>query len=197
MTVLRTFIACEIPVDLQEAIQAAIQPLRHALGAGLVRWVPAHNVHLTLKFLGDVATPSLELIQKTMTAEASGFEAFDGSVEGFGAFPNLHRPSVLWIGFKAPPTLAILQHELDLATERLGYSGDERGFSPHLTIGRVRAAGSAVDMQKVRDELAQLQIDSLGSVHIDGVHLFKSDLQPGGAVYTRLYTARFGEKSRA
>jgi len=177
---------------LQETIERAIQPVRRTLGAGLVRWVPAHNVHLTLKFLGDVATPNLEMIQRTMAAEAAGFEAFDGTVEGFGAFPNLHRPSVLWIGFKAPPTLGVLQRELDLATERLGYRGDERGFSPHLTIGRVRTTARAADMQKVRDQLAQLQIASLGSVHIGAVHLFKSDLQATGAVYTRLYTAPFG-----
>ena len=155
MTVLRTFIACEIPVDVQETIQRAIQPLRRTLGAGLVRWVPAHNVHLTLKFLGDVATPNLEMIQRTMAAGASGFKAFDGTVEGFGAFPNLHRPSVLWIGFKAPPTLGVLQRELDLATERLGYRSDERGYSPHLTVGRVRTTGRAADMQKVRDQLTQ------------------------------------------
>jgi 2'-5' RNA ligase len=193
MTVLRTFIACEIPADLQDTIQKAIEPLRRILGTALVRWVPAHNVHLTLKFLGDVATPSLDMIQRTLAAEASGFEAFEGSVEGFGAFPNVHRPSVLWIGFKAPPALGLLQRELDAATERLGYKGDERGFSPHLTIGRVRATGRASDMQTVRDEVGQLQIGSLGTVHIDAVHLFKSDLQTTGAVYTILYTARFGE----
>ena len=193
MTVLRTFIACEIPADLQDGIQRAIQPLRSTLGAGLVRWIPAHNVHLTLKFLGDVATPSLDMIQRTLASEASGFEAFDGAVQGFGAFPNLHRPNVLWIGFDAPPALGILQRELDLATERLGYKSDERGFSPHLTIGRVRATGRAKDMQKVRDEIGRLRIGVVGSVHIDAVHLFKSDLQSTGAVYTRLYSARFGE----
>ena len=193
MTVLRTFIACEIPVDLQETIQKAIQPLRRSLGTGLVRWVPAHNVHLTLKFLGDVAPPSLDIIQRTIAAEASAFEAFDGTVEGIGAFPNLHRPSVLWIGFQAPPALGVLQRGLDLATERLGYKGEERGFSPHLTIGRVRTSGRTADLHKVRDELGKLQVASLGSVRIDAVHLFRSDLQATGAVYTKLYTARFGE----
>jgi 2'-5' RNA ligase len=192
MTVLRTFIACELPADLQESIQTAIHPLRRALGSGLVRWVPVHNVHLTLKFLGDVTTSSLEMIQRTMAVEAAGCAAFDGIVEGFGAFPSLHRPSILWIGFKAPPALGTLQRELDLATERLGYRGDERGFSPHLTIGRVRTTGRATDMHKVRDELGQLHIGSLGSVHVDAVHLFKSDLQAAGAVYTRLYSAPFG-----
>jgi len=193
MTVVRTFIACEMPADLQDSIQRAIQPLRRALGTSLIRWVPAHNVHLTLKFLGDVATPSLDMIQRTLAAEASGFEALDGAVEGFGAFPNVHRPSVLWVGFKAPPALGMLQRELDAATERLGYKADARGFSPHLTVGRVRATGRAPDMQKIRDEVGKLQIGSLGSVHIDAVHLFKSDLQATGAVYTRLYTAPFGE----
>jgi len=193
MTVVRTFIACEMPADLQDSIQRAIQPLRRALGTGLIRWVPSRNVHLTLKFLGDVATPSLDMIQRTLAAEASRFEAFDGAVEGFGAFPNLHRPSVLWVGFKAPPPLGMLQRELDAATERLGYKADARGFSPHLTVGRVRATGRAPDMQKIRDEVGKLQIGLLGSVHIDAVHLFKSDLQATGAVYTRLYTAPFGE----
>jgi RNA 2',3'-cyclic 3'-phosphodiesterase len=195
MKVLRTFIACEIHADLQQAIQRAIQPLQGALEVGLVRWVPTQNVHLTLKFLGDVTTSSLEMIQRTMAAEAARCQVFDGTVEGLGAFPSLHRPSVLWIGFKAPPALGVLQHELDLATERLGYRSDERGFSPHLTVGRVRTTGRGADMHKVRDELAKLQIGSLGSVHVDAVHLFKSDLQAAGAVYTMLYTAPFGAAS--
>jgi 2'-5' RNA ligase len=192
MNVVRTFIACEMQADLQQAIQQAIHPMRRTLGAGLVRWVPTQNVHLTLKFLGDVTTSSLEMIERTMAAEAARCEPFDGSVEGFGAFPSLHRPSVLWIGFKAPPALGALQHELDLATERLGYKGDQRSFSPHLTIGRVRTTGRATDTHKVRDELAQFQIGTLGSVHVDAVHLFRSDLQAAGAVYTKLYSAKFG-----
>src|SRR5512142_1817220 len=102
MGLLRAFIAAELPPTLQDSIHTATSELRGALGEGLVRWVPAHNVHLTLKFLGDVSTSSLELIKQMMVTEASQFAAFEVQVEGLGCYPNLRRPRVLWVGLKAP-----------------------------------------------------------------------------------------------
>lgn len=192
MGLLRAFIASEVPPALQDAIHAATEGLRVRLGAEVVRWVPQHNIHLTFKFLGDASASSLELVEGMLATEASQYAPFDVTVEGLGCYPNARRPRVLWVGLTAPPTLVSLQRELDAATARLGYSPEERGFSPHLTIGRVRQNASSADLQKIRSEVEQVKIGQLGSFRLDAIHLLKSDLQPTGSVYTKLFAARLG-----
>lgn len=192
MGLLRAFLASELPASLQDAIQFATSGLRTTLGNDLIRWVPARNIHLTLKFLGDVSPASLDLIRQMLTREAAQFPAFDLEVEGIGSYPTSRRPRVLWIGLNAPATLASLQHAIETAASRLGYGSEERGFSPHLTIGRVRQTVSAAELQKIRAALEGTKIGRIGSAHVDTVHLFKSDLQPTGSVYTKLFSAPLG-----
>lgn len=189
MGLLRAFLASELPTPLQDAIYTATADLRGHLSDGLVRWVPAHNVHLTLKFLGDVSPSSLELIKQMMVAEASQFSAFDVQVEGFGCYPSARHPRVLWVGLQAPAELGSLQRALEAAAARLGYESEERGFSPHLTIGRVRQNASSADLHKIRIALEETRIERLGSARVDAVHLFKSELRPEGSIYTRLFSA--------
>jgi 2'-5' RNA ligase len=189
MGLLRAFLASELPVSLQDAIQTATTGLRKNLGNDLIRWVPAHNVHLTLRFLGDISSSSLDLIKQMMTTEAAQVQAFDIQVEGIGSYPNSRRPRVLWVGLTAPAALTYLQHALEAAAARLGYAPEDREFSPHLTIGRVRQNISSADQQKIRAALEDTQVGHLGTVCVDGVHLFKSDLQPSGSMYTKLFSA--------
>ena len=107
---------------------------------------------------------------------------------GLGAFPNPKRPRVIWIGIQAPAGLEALRHGIEAATATLGYPVEKRSFSPHLTIGRVRQNVSSTDMQKIRATLEETQVGSLGTMRVATVHLFKSDLKPSGAVYTRLFS---------
>ncbi len=192
MGLLRAFLAAELPSELQDAIQTATADLRRRLGGDLVRWVPAQNVHLTLKFLGDVSPTSLDLIQHMLQTEAGQYRPFDASVAGFGCYPNSRRPRILWVGLQAPPILNSLQHDLDSAAARLGYPPEDRDFSPHLTIGRVRQNVTASDLQKIRTEVEHVQVGDLGSTRVDAIHLFKSDLLPTGSVYTKLFSAQLG-----
>ncbi len=189
MTLLRAFLASEFPGSLQDAIQKATSDLRKTLGDDLVRWVPTHNIHLTLKFLGDVSPANLDLIKQMLATEAAQYSAFDVDVEGIGSFPNSRRPRVIWVGLNAPAALASLQHSIETGAARLGYESEERGFSPHLTIGRVRQNASSSDVQKIRAALEATKVGKLGTAHINAVHLFKSDLQPTGSVYTKLFSA--------
>ncbi|HEX8992611.1 MAG TPA: RNA 2',3'-cyclic phosphodiesterase [Anaerolineales bacterium] len=189
MGLLRAFLASELPSPLQDAIHTATADLRGHLSDGLVRWVPAHNVHLTLKFLGDVSPSSLELIKQMMVAEATQFSTFDVQVEGLGCYPSVRRPRVLWVGLRAPAELGSLQRAIEAAAARLGYESEERGFSPHLTIGRVRQNASSSDLHKIRISLEETRIGLLGTAHVDAVHLFKSELRPEGSIYTRLFSA--------
>jgi len=185
---LRAFIAIEIPAEIQNAIADNTASLRSALPGPLVRWVARQNVHLTLKFLGDVSPDNLSQLAETLKVESGSHAPFDIGVARLGAFPTQKRARVIWIGLDAPPALLTLQREVDAVAATLGYPREERPFSPHLTIGRVAQNASASDLQRIRSALEAAKVGILGTAHVQALHIFKSDLRPGGSVYTRLYT---------
>ena len=201
MSLLRAFIAVEIPPEIHQAIEAETASLRAALNASLVRWVSLPNVHLTLKFLGDVSPASIELLSQMLSVEVGQHLVFEMELGELGAFPNSRRPRVIWIGIQVPAELEALQHGIEAAAATLGYPAEKRSFSPHLTIGRVKQNVGSAGMIKIRTVLEKTQIGQLGTVHVTAVHLFKSDLKPTGAVYTRLFSAplknEFGPERRA
>lgn len=189
MSLLRAFIAIELPTPIQDAIQNQTARLHAALDSSIVRWVAPHNLHLTLKFLGDVSPVNIELLKQMLKREADQRPPFEMRISGIGSFPASRRPRVIWVGIHAPASLASLQHGIEFAAARLGYETDPRAFSPHLTIGRVRQDLHPAGLQKIRAALEETKVSDLGTIKIDSIHLFKSDLQPAGPVYTNLLTA--------
>src|SRR5512138_645901 len=114
MSLLRAFIAVEIPAEIQQKIHREIATFRKGIDS-LVRWVPPQNMHLTLKFLGDVSPNSVEFIKHMLRTEAENVPAFDIHLAGLGAFPNLKRPRVLYVGIQAPAALDILARGIESA----------------------------------------------------------------------------------
>ena len=188
MSMLRAFIAVEIPSELQQKIQKETANFRKQISS-LVRWVPPQNMHLTLKFLGDVSPNSVEFLIQMLRNEAEHVQGFDIHLAGLGVFPNLKRPRVIYIGIQAPAALDALARGIESASRRLGYEAEERPFSAHLTLGRVRQNVTAAEQQQIRRAVEGTQVDLLGTARVDSVHLYKSELNPGGSVYTRLYSA--------
>jgi 2'-5' RNA ligase len=189
MSLLRTFLAIEIPPEIKKAIFRQSDGLRQAAGRS-VRWTSPENLHLTLQFLGDTTPASLSALTQAIPAEAGQHPPFDLTLRGLGAFPSLHRPRIIWIGLEAPADLPRLQRSLETVTAQLGYPSDDKPFSPHLTIGRVRDPLAPAELQTLRAALETTKIDALGTFTVPAVHLFKSDLQPGGPIYARLFTAQ-------
>jgi 2'-5' RNA ligase len=185
---LRSFIAIELPADLQKAIFASTAALQDTCPKPLVRWLPAVNIHLTLKFLGDVSPANLEQLAEALTVETVKHDPFSMSAGGLGAFPNPRRARVIWIGLEAPAGLLALQHSVESVASRLGYAAEERPFSAHLTIGRTGQNCSASDLAKIRTGLESCRVGPLGSIQVEAVQIFKSDLHPTGSVYSRLYS---------
>jgi RNA 2',3'-cyclic 3'-phosphodiesterase len=189
MNVIRLFIAISLSDEVHTGLEHVIQDLKNRLPGGAVRWVQASNIHLTIKFLGDVSVAGLEMLTTMFQTEAAHHQQFEFSVGGIGAFPSPHRPRVIWVGVEAPAELSGLQHGMEAEMARLGYAPEERPFSPHLTIGRVARNADPGDLRRLSSVLETFKVGFLGVTQVKAIHLFRSDLQPGGAVYTRLHSA--------
>lgn len=185
---LRSFIAIKIPEEIQSALARSTASLQKKLPKPLVRWVAPQNVHLTLKFLGDVSSANIDILAESLKVEAGNHEIFSMAAGGLGAFPNAHRARVIWIGLEGSTSLKTLMRGVETVAERLGYLVEERPFSPHLTIGRVGQNISTLDLQRISTALGEMNVGSLGLVRVDAIHIFKSDLLPTGSVYTDLYS---------
>jgi RNA 2',3'-cyclic 3'-phosphodiesterase len=190
MSVVRAFIAIELPASAQETIHKQTTRLQESLGKDLVRWTPVHNIHITLKFLGDVAAARIGFLKQMLMRELGIRTRFDLQIGGLGSFPNSKRARILWLGLQAHPALLSMQQAIETAAVRLGHEKEERAFSPHLTIGRVKPNLGPMEFQKIHSVLESVQLGNIATASVDSVHLFKSDLKPEGSVYTKLFTAK-------
>jgi len=183
MNKIRSFIAIEIPERIKRDI-LQIQERLKGTGAD-VGWTRPEGIHLTLKFLGYVEEERLVEIQKAIEEASRGFSPFCIEVAGIGVFPNIRYPRVLWIGIRErDDMLKNLQDSIEREAERLGFERDNRGFTPHLTLGRVRSQKNRDGLIKALEEFDRIE---LGSLNVDGISLMKSDLNPRGAVYTEMW----------
>ncbi len=180
----RSFVAIDLPADLRSRLGALEQDLDRRIPSGAVRWVRPEGIHLTLMFLGDVSPGDLAPIRDLLAYSASHAGVFRVTVGGLGCFPNARRPRVVWVGVQNPVgELRRLQAEVEGGLVRLGYPSDGRPFSPHLTLGRVRPeAGNAAEA--VGQAVEASQPPSLADIPVQAVCLFRSELRPGGAVYS-------------
>lgn len=181
MATIRTFVCIELPPALQqrlEELQRQLQPL-----GGGISWSQSLGIHLTLKFLGDVEAGRIAAIGEAVAAAVQGFAAFTITVAGTGGFPNLSRPRVLWVGIQEKSgQLMNLQLRIEQELAALGFPREERRFSPHLTLGRVKDPEAA---QAVARALQQHGF-APESFTPSGVMVMRSDLKSTGAVYTPL-----------
>jgi len=191
LSVVRAFIAIELSPEIYKRLDQLINQLKECLPGMPIRWVPAQNIHLTVKFLGDVSVANLEMLENILLSEANCRPPFDVSIGELGAYPSLRRPRVIWVGVKAPPELSGFQHRVETETARLGYTPESRTFSPHLTLGRVSRNASSEDVKEIGLVIRDSKVGFLGATRIKSVYLFRSDLKPGGAVYSKLYSASF------
>ena len=196
MSVIRAFIAIDLPPDVQDCLEQVSSQLKEQLGEKSVRWVPIPNIHLTLKFLGDVSVKNLNVLKEILSAEVSAQKPMELSIGRLGAFPKIRRPRVVWVGVEAPQGLISLQRGIETRTTKVGYPDDKREFFPHLTMGRVSRNATPDDVRKIGEVLSASKIGFLGAARVQAVHLYKSDLLPSGAVYTKMFTAPMNNSTR-
>ena len=181
-TTVRLFIAINLPSDVRRLAHAAAAPLRSA--APHVRWVAEENLHLTLKFLGDVPDETGATIADALRPAAARHRATALELTGFGAFPNLRRPRVVWAGAVPDPRLELLHHDVEVACEALGFEVDGRPFRPHVTLGRIRVPAGGEDNWPLARAARSTRLHAACTV--ESVDLMRSELSPGGARYTIL-----------
>lgn len=190
---MRAFIAIELSRDLQDKLAALEDKLK--TGSPDVKWVEPENIHLTLKFLGDVTQEKIAALKKSLSDLTGGFDAFSAEITGLGGFPNLKSPRIIWIGIKNNAMLLTMVKFLEENLEKLGFPKEKRAFSAHLTLGRLRhkalagKARPAKNLGILRKSLEDNLDFSAGILEIKGLSLIESKLTPGGPSYTTLYSA--------
>jgi len=180
---IRSFLAFELPVQIKKTVVRVSGEFRHS---GLdARFVKAENIHLTVVFLGHVKTEEIEGIEEEVRNICTGYGSFDIALKGVGCFPNRRRPRVLWLGLDGDiERMSHFRDDLQIALKAFGTKEEKRPFRPHLTLGRFRSTrkiGSRLEEILFNYAALESPVESLNELY-----LFKSDLKPGGAVYTKL-----------
>lgn len=177
---IRTFIAAEIPSRIREALSRDMVFLKSA--APLVKWVKPDNLHLTLRFLGDVKENDLEELFDALADAVASQPAFPLLIRGIGAFPNWRHPRVVWAGCaEGAEEAASLAASVESACVSLGYEKEKRPFRPHLTLGRVKQPADALGLESVAQGFCDKEF---GYLDIDAVVVFMSSLRRTGPVYS-------------
>ena len=183
----RAFVAIDLPESIRASIGAAQETLKSY--GFRIKWVRPESIHLTLKFLGNIAGNRTDAIVNAMTLAARGCAALSLNASGMGVFPNARRPRVIWVGLGGQVDhLKNLQQTLDTHLADLGFAAETRPFKGHLTLGRVKGKIAADRLQAA---LAELNTFESEGFEANRIILFKSDLHPSGAVYTQVARVRF------
>lgn len=179
----RIFCAVELPQEVRAQLQDHIANLRKEIPDVAASWSRVENIHLTLKFFGNVAVDQVASISGAITRAVNEFSAFEINVGDVGVFPKASRAQVLWIGVNDPSGMMNALHkrlEDECAAE--GFEKENRAFRPHLTIARIRRPDGA---RRLADAHLQMKIESV-AVDVTELILFRSELSPKGSKYTAI-----------
>ena len=179
---MRTFISVEIPDGIKKEMAKAQEQLkRSGAEAG---WARPEGIHLTLKFLGEVVEAKIVEIKNTLAHAVGDMSRFRLEIAGAGAFPNSKNPRVVWLGVSGDiDKLSALWRSVEDSMTEIGFDREERAFSPHLTLARIKYLRPRYSWQKAIDSIKDIR---LAGFEVDHISLMKSELKPSGAVYTEI-----------
>ena len=184
---MRTFIAIELSEGIRKTLAQIQSHLKYS-GAD-VKWVKKDNIHLTLKFLGEISEEKLQQVIATLEIVAKESSAFEISIKDIGVFPKIDYPRVIWVGLdKGTAESKELAEKINEALSKIGFEKESRPFAVHLTIGRVR---SPKNKEALKEKLTtyNLQLKTKPQL-ISSIILFQSKLSPKGSIYTKLHEAK-------
>jgi 2'-5' RNA ligase len=178
---IRCFIAVNLTEEVRKSLADVISELRKSRAD--VKWIPPGNIHLTLKFLGNTDDSLVPAISESLSKKLSHYKPFYIKIADVGCFPSEKHPRVIWIGMEGADELKEIQKDVDAEISTFGFAPDDRPFSPHLTIGRVRSARNLTELMKYFEGF---KAADFGTIAIRDIHIMKSDLKPAGAEYSSL-----------
>jgi len=179
MTTWRTFCAVELPEGVREQLQQHIVTLRKQMPEAAASWSRVENIHLTLKFFGNVELDRIPKISAAATRTTEQFSKFEINVGNTGVFPRSSRAQVLWIGVSDPSgQLSALQKQFEAECAAAGFEKEDRAYHPHLTIARLRKPD-----RRLADTHLQMIFEPV-TVKVNELILFRSALSSQGARYT-------------
>ena len=186
-------IRCFVAVEIPESIQDLLAEIQDAFRPKIKRasWTRHRNIHLTLKFLGEVEQNRISQISEVLHKSAAHHKPFSIEIGGVGAFPNLVRPRVLWVGLKqGAAQMKTLAKAINDELCSLGYPNDTR-FHPHLTLTRLK---NQVNLSTYIKLFKKFETIEGALLKVDKITLVKSELQPSGAVYTPIQNYQLGRE---
>jgi 2'-5' RNA ligase len=179
----RTFAAIELPKFVRDRIHNHIRQLRDSVPECHPSWSRVENIHLTLKFFGDVEQSRISTISAAAARSVKDFAPFETLIAGAGAFPRTTQPRVLWIGVDDPTRkLEELQQRFETECAAAGFAKEERAFRPHLTIARIRKPEGARQLAEFNNDLRFEPI----TLKVNELILFRSELSSQRSKYTPL-----------
>jgi 2'-5' RNA ligase len=183
-------VRCFIAVELPDEIKSGLSRLQAQLKSGSqfpVKWVDPYSIHLTLKFLGNVASDRTSSITEAMKGASQGVSPFQLEVKDLGVFPNLRRVQVAWVGVSGEvDKLARLQQKIESALAQLGFAPENRRFTPHLTLARLHNHASPDERQRFGQFIADTRFEAAYSLPVEAINLMRSQLTREGAIYSRI-----------
>lgn len=182
---MRLFLAIDLGAELRHAVYESTAPLREAAPA--LAWVREEQLHLTLKFYGDVDEGRVSAIVDAMRGVAARHRVIELAVGEAGAFPGFRRARVVWLGVEREPRLELLHHDVEVASEALGFEVDGRAFRPHLTLARVRGRADEAALRAL--QRAARGVNFRGTLVVRSLDLMRSDLTSAGSRYILLDAA--------
>jgi len=189
----RSFIAIELPDELKLGISQLQAQLK--TGKQLpVKWVDPYSIHLTLKFLGNISTDKISEITRAIEVATRGVSPLYLEVKGLGAFPNLRRVQVVWVGVSGElAKLSQLHQRIESNLAPLGFAPESRPFTPHLTLARLREQASLDEQQSFGQLIASTKFEAVYGFKVDSINLMRSQLTRAGAIYSRLSLVGLGK----
>ena len=189
MAFIRTFIAIEIPDGIRAEANRAVDVL--AQDEAAVRWVEPEGMHLTLVFLGDVLDRDTHSVCRNVADAVNGHKSFLLDCTGLDAFPNAERPRTIWAGVRGDiESLEQLHRSIQDGMADLGFPPEARRFQPHITLGRLKR-GRRISQPCV-DALSQFAETPFGTLRVEQVVVYSSELTKEGPIYTPMSRARLG-----
>jgi len=189
LQLLRLFIALTFsPEDLQRIIKVK-DDLRQIFPTSGLRWVQPSNIHLTMKFLGNVERSRLLELNRSLLSAVENISPCSAELGRLGAYPSLTRPQAIYLGLKPDNNLNFLYVQLEKSLSEIGFPKEKRGFSPHVTLARISDSLAEKDRNTISILLKRIDVPVLSSPLFDTLYLVKSDLDRSGPTYTRLFSA--------